>query len=73
MSGFLVLRTPKEDQNQRGTFYRSFPGVKKGEIKWEMKRGRVVGEGTGPKGERGGKDEGERVGRKGSESPLEKL
>ena len=38
-----------------------------------MKRGKGVGEGTWPEGERGGKNEGKRVGGKGPESTLEKL
>ena len=38
-----------------------------------MKRGEVVRECTGPEGERGGRNEGKRVGGKGSESALEKL
>ena len=38
-----------------------------------MKRGEVVGERTGPEGERGGENEGKRVGGKGPESTLEKL
>ena len=38
-----------------------------------MKRGKRVGEGTGPEGETGGNNEGKRVGRKGPESTLEKL
>ena len=37
------------------------------------KEGKGVGEGTGPEGERGGKNEGKRVGGKGPESTLEKL
>ena len=49
-----------------------FPGVKKGGTK-EVKRGKGVGEGTGPEGERGGKNERKRVGGKGPESTLEKL
>ena len=35
-----------------------------------MKRGNGVGEGTGPKGERGGQNERKRVGGKGPESTL---
>ena len=45
-------------------------------IKWEVKRGKGVGEGTreqGLKGKEGGKNEGKRVGGKGPESTLEKL
>ena len=38
-----------------------------------MKRGKGVREGTGPGGERGGKNEGKGVGGKGPESALEKL
>ena len=56
-----------------GAFCHSTPGSAQ---KWEVnlvKRGKVVGEGTGPKGESGGKDEGERVGGKGPESALETL
>ena len=36
-----------------------------------MKRGQGVREGTGPEGERGGKNDGKRVGGKGPESSLE--
>ena len=39
-------------------------------MKGEVKRGEVVPECTGPEGERGGRNEGKRVGRKGSESTL---
>ena len=42
-------------------------------MKGEAKRGEVVGEWTGPEGERGGKNEGKSVGGKGPESTLEKL
>ena len=42
-------------------------------MKGEVKRGGVVRKCTGPEGERGGRNEGERVGGKGSESTLEKL
>ena len=42
-------------------------------MKGEAKRGEVVRECTGPEGERGGRNEGKRVGGKGSESALEKL
>ena len=42
-------------------------------IKREVKKGEVVGERTGPEGERGGKKEGKRVGGKGPESTLQKL
>ena len=38
-----------------------------------MKRGKWVREGTRPEGEKGGKNEGERVGGKGPESTFEKL
>ena len=38
-----------------------------------MKRAKQVGEGTGPEGERGGSNDGKRVGGKGPESTLEKL
>ena len=37
-------------------------------MKGEVKRGEVVRECTGPEGERGGRDEGKRVGGKGSEA-----
>ena len=42
-------------------------------MKGEVKRGEVVGERTGPEGERRGKNEGKRVGGKRPESTLEKL
>ena len=42
-------------------------------MKGEVKRGEVVRECTGPEGERGGRNEGKRVGGQGSESTLEKL
>ena len=38
-----------------------------------MKRGQGVRVGTGPEGERGGSNEGKRVGGRGPESTLEKL
>ena len=41
------------------------PGVKKAVVKGEVKRGKGVGERTGPEGEKGGKNEGKRVGGKG--------
>ena len=41
-------------------------------IKGEVKRGKGVREGAGLEGERGGRNEGERVGGKGPESTLEK-
>ena len=37
-----------------------------------VKKAKGVGEGTGPEGERGEKNEGKRVGRKGPESTLER-
>ena len=43
------------------------------ESKREGKFKGVGGEGTGPEGERGGKNEGKRVGGKGSENTLERL
>ena len=36
-----------------------------------MKRGKGVGEGTGPEGEKGGKNEGKKVGIKAPETTLE--
>ena len=39
----------------------------------EVKRGEVVRECTGPEGERGGENEGKRVGGKGRKKALEKL
>ena len=42
-------------------------------MKVEVKRGEVVGELTGPEGERGGEIEGKRVGGKRPVSALEKL
>ena len=44
-----------------------------GGVEEEVKRGKGVGEGTGPEGEKGGKNEGGRVGGKGPEPTLEKL
>ena len=41
---------------------RTFPGAKQGGMKGEVKRGEVVRECTGPEGERGGRNEGKRVG-----------
>ena len=41
-----------------GCLNQSFPGVTKGGIKGELTTERGVGEGTGPEGERGGKNEG---------------
>ena len=65
----VFFRSQKSD----GYLNRSFPGVKKRGIKGEVKRGEVVGERTGPEGERGGKNEGKGVGGKGPESAVEKL
>ena len=56
-----------------GYLNQSFPGVKKGGMKGEVKRGKGVGKGTGLEGERGGKNESKRVGGKGSASTPEKL
>ena len=42
-------------------------------MKGEVKRGKGVREGTGPEGERRGKNEGKRVGGRGPESTVEKL
>ena len=42
------------------------------QLKGEVKRGEVVRECTGPEGERRGRNEGKRVGGKGSESTLQK-
>ena len=42
-------------------------------IKGEVRRGKRVREGTRPEGERGGKNEGKRVGAKGPASAHEKL
>ena len=47
--------------------------VKKGGIKGEVKRGKVVGDRTGPEGETEGEMREERVRGKGPESTLEKL
>ena len=44
-----------------------------GGIKWEVKRGEVVGSEQGPKGKEGGKNEGKRVGGKGPENIFGKL
>ena len=52
---------------------RSFPGAEEGGIKGEVKRGGVVGERAGLEGERGGGNEGKRVGGKGPECTLKKL
>ena len=67
------LQDTKEYLNQMGCLNRTFPGAKKGRMKGEVKRGEVVRECTGPEGERGGRNEGKRVGGKGSESTREKL
>ena len=50
-----------------------YPHYLNGGMKGEVERGKVVGECTGPEGERGGRNEGKRVGGQGSESTLEKL
>ena len=57
----------------RGVPKSDFSGSQKGGMKGEVKRGGVVRQCTGPEGERGGRNEGKRVGGKGSESTLEKL
>ena len=62
-------RVPKSE----GYLNRTFLGAKKEGTKGEVKRGEAVPECTGPEGERGGRNEGKRVGGKGSESTLEKL
>ena len=59
-------RVPKSE----GYLDRSVPGIKKG---GEVTKGEVVGERTRLEGERGGRNEGKRVGGKGPEKALEKL
>ena len=51
----------------------SFQELKKAGVKGEVKRGKGVGDGIGPEGGEGGKNEGNRVGGKGPETILEKL
>ena len=50
-----------------------FSGSQKGGVKGEVERGEVVEERTEPEGEKGGGNEGKRVGGKRPESTLEKL
>ena len=68
----LSQQDTKKHLNRRGTQIRVFPRVKRGVINGEVKRRKGVTAGTAPEGERGGGNEGKRVGGKGPESTLEK-
>ena len=55
----------QQEPKSAGYLNQSFPGVKIEGIKGKVKRGRGVGEGTRPEGERGGRMR-EKGGRKGA-------
>ena len=63
----------KEYLDHKGYLNQSLPGVKKGGIKGEVKRGPGLRERTGPERGKRGKNEGKRVRGKGPESTLENL
>ena len=71
-SGPISTGLPRRANLRTVYLSQSFPGVKQGGIKREVKRGEGVKEGTESEGERGGENEGKRVGGQGREIALKK-